>query len=386
MRVNQFAIENKHRRNIGHVAQLEDFTISSQGEVGVTAVVANPAVSLYCLEDKARQAVFVELPPDVDLAKAPFVYLTQFEEAQRLFTMSYETFHKVAASLTPVTRPIFVHITGRSGSTLLSHAFNESRLVKSLAEPDVVSQFANLRYQAEASRDVELRELARSTMHFLFKNDHESNIEAHAVKLRNQAVPVMDLFQKAFPEGCSLFLYRDVVGFTASFQRIFRKAGFPENQSFVEWQQNSALSLCGDLSHLADYLGRREGEISLAQQCALWWLIVMDWYLAQYERGIPVMAISFSDLITAQEETLAAIFSYCGLSPEGVARGLQAYARDSQEGTFLARESPGEINQRGLTADELRAVQSIMRRHPQFRYSDFVVPMGGDHASNLTSK
>lgn len=374
MPVNQFVIENKHRRHIGHVARLEDFTVTPQGEVDASVVVENPAVSLYCLDDQGRQAVFVELPPDVDLAQAPFVYLTQHEQAQRLFTMPYETFHQVAASLPTVTRPIFLHITGRSGTTLLSHAFNESGLVKSLAEPDVVSQFSNLRYASEASRETELRELAHSTIQFLFKNDHAANIEAHAVKFRNQAVPVMDLFQTALPEGRSLFLYRDVVGFTASFQRIFRKAGWPESQPFAAWQQNSAISLSGDLSHVANYLGRAEGEITIAQQCALWWLAVMDWYLAQYEQGVPVMAINFSDLVGAPEETLAAIFRYCGLSPEGVARGLPAFAKDSQAGTFLARENPHEINQIGLSPDEMFSVQAIIARHPQFGRPGFAVP------------
>ncbi len=374
MSIYQFAIEDKHRRHIGFVARLEDFTVSHKSEVDASVIVDNPAVTLYCLDDKARQAVFVELPPDIDLGQAPFVYLTQHEQAQRLFTMPYETFHKVAAGLPPVHRPIFLHITGRSGSTLLSHAFNQSGFVKSLAEPDVVSQFSNLRHDSEASREPELRELAQSTIRFLFKNDHAPNIEAHAVKLRNQAVPVMDLFQTAFPEGRNLFLYRDVVGFAASFQRIFRNAGSPESEPFADWRQDMGTILGGDLSHVANYLGRAEGEITLAQQCALWWLAVMDWYLAQYERGTPVMAIDFLDLVGAQEETLATIFRYCGLSPEGIARGLQAYARDSQAGTFLARESPHEMNQRGLTPTELRSVQAIIARHPKFGQPDFTVP------------
>ena len=374
MPVNEFAIEDKHRRHIGHVARLEDFTITPQGEADLAAIVDNPSVTLYCLDDQARQAIFVEMPPDVELAQAPFVYLTQHEQAQRLFTMPYETFNAVAKRLPPVTRPIFLHITGRSGTTLLSHAFNESGLVKSLAEPDVVSQFSNMRYASESSRESELRELAHSTIHFLFKNDHGPNMEAHAVKFRNQAVPVIDLFQTALPQGKSLFLYRDVVGFTASFQRIFRKAGWPENQSFVDWWQNSALSLSGDLSYAAKYLGRAEGEITIAQQCALWWLVVMDWYLAQYEQGVPVMAINFLDLVGEQEKMLTAIFRYCELSLEGVARGLQAYARDSQAGTFLARENPDEINQRGLTPNELHSVQAIIARHPKFGQPDFMVP------------
>ena len=372
--VHQLAIEKKHRRHIGFVARLEDFTVTRQGEVDASVVVDNPAVTLYCLDDAARQAVFVELPKDVDLSREPFVYLTQYELAQRLFTMLYDTFNEVAESLPHVTRPIFLHITGRSGSTLLSHAFNQSGLVKSLAEPDVVSQFSNLRHHADASRESELRELAHSAIRFLFKNDHAAGIEAHAVKLRNQAVPVLDLFQTTFPGGKSLFLYRDVVGFAASFQRIFRNADFPERQPFAAWRQDMGATLGADLSHVANYLGTIEQEITLAQQCALWWLAVMDWYLAQHELGIPVMAIDFSDLVGAREETLSAIFRYCGLSQEGVTRGLWAYARDAQEGTALARENPLEINQRGLSSDELRSVQAIIARHPKFGQPDFAVP------------
>ena len=194
------------------------------------------------------------------------------------------------------------------------------------------------------------------------------------MKFRNQAVPVMDLFQTAFPESTNLFLYRDVVGFTTSFQRIFRIASSPESRLFVEWQQDMEMILGGDWSYVANYLGRAEGEITIAQQCTLWWFGVLDWYLAQYERGVPAMAIDFLDLVGAQEETLAAIFRYCGLSSRGVARGLRAFARDSQAGTSFARENPHEMNQRGLTPEELHDVQAIMARHPKFGQPDFTVP------------
>ena len=230
MKARQFKIEHKHRRDVGFVASVDDFTLSGSVETAVSTIIDNPAVSLYCFDAQRRQAVFVELPQHIDLATEPFVYLSQFEYAQQIFTLPFPLFNELAKELPAIPRPIFIHITARSGSTLLSHVLNASGLVKSLAEPDVVSQFASLRYQSETVEEAELRELADSTMRFLFKGYHQPGILSHAVKFRNQGTLVMDVFQSAFPQGKNIFLYRNVVDFVSSFQRILRMAGLPESK------------------------------------------------------------------------------------------------------------------------------------------------------------
>ena len=199
MQVSQFNIERKHRQDVGFVASLNDFTVSGGDAVDVAAIVENTAVSLYCFDDTNRQAIFVELPNHIDLTQEPFVYQSQYEHAQRLFTCPLPLFNQLAQQLPAVPRPIFIHITGRSGSTLLNHALNASGLVKSLAEPDVVSQFASLRHQSDSVQEGELQELADSTIRFLFKDHHAPGIQSHAVKFRNQGTLVMDIFQAAFP-------------------------------------------------------------------------------------------------------------------------------------------------------------------------------------------
>ncbi|MCP4418342.1 MAG: hypothetical protein GY805_17105 [Chloroflexi bacterium] len=343
-------------------------------EIAASAIVDNTAVSLYCFDDVGRQAVFVELPEQVDLTKEPFVYQSQYEYAQRVFILSFHSFNKLAKKLPTVRRPIFIHITGRSGSTLLNHALNASGLVKCLAEPDVVSQFASLRHQSDSVQKVELQELAESTIRFLFKDHHVPGIQSHAVKLRNQGTLVMDLFQSMFPQGKNLFLYRDLVGFVASFQRILRNVGLPESKPFMEWRVEFQSYLAGDLSHLSRYVGGEQVELTIAQQLTLWWLAVIEWYMAQHNQGVPAMAVSHADLVATPEETLSAIFRYCGLPTNRVGQGLQAYAKDSQAGTRMARENPQEGNSQRLTPNELRAVQKILSRHPLMGRADFTVP------------
>ena len=119
-------------------------------------MLANPNISLYCLDDASKRAIFVELPPDTDLAKAPFVYRTQYEQAQRLIALPYESFIQLAHDLPRVENLIMCYMTGRCGSTLLSHVLNELDTVLSLSEPDVATQFVHLR-SAYGGRETELR-------------------------------------------------------------------------------------------------------------------------------------------------------------------------------------------------------------------------------------
>ena len=118
MSVFQLSILKKHRQRVGLMASLNDFTVGQREEVNVEMVVDDPSISLYCLDDVAQEAVFVELPEKVDLTKAAFVYQTQYDHAQRIITVPYGVFIKLARNLPPVDRPIFIHITGRSGSAV----------------------------------------------------------------------------------------------------------------------------------------------------------------------------------------------------------------------------------------------------------------------------
>ena len=370
----QLNIEAKERQHIGLLASLADFTYTEGDPVNPNLVIENPQVSLYCLDDSRKQAIFVELPTGTDLTKAPFVYQTQYEQAQRLITVPYETFITLGNDLPAIQRPIFVHITGRSGSTLLSHVFNESGVVASLAEPDVATQFVNLHHNTNGKCEAELHNLVDITLRFLFKSHHSPDVQAHAIKFRNQAVQVMDLFQTAFPQAKNIFLYRDVIGYVTSFYRIVRKTGASEILSVRDWQNMFETFLAADFSHLLDYLDEGADHISLVEQLTVWWIAVMEWYLEQVDRGTPVQAVRFADLTQSPQETISQIFAYCDLPINNVQAGLTAYERDAQAGTMLARENPKEGNKRTLSDDQRQSILTILQRHPVLNSSDFIAP------------
>ena len=57
---------------------------------------------------------------------APFYFVTQYETAQRLIAVPYDTLHQLAAEcqIDP-SKIILVYSTGRCGSTLISRVFDQ---------------------------------------------------------------------------------------------------------------------------------------------------------------------------------------------------------------------------------------------------------------------
>jgi sulfotransferase family protein len=373
MSAQYLTIDAKHRPEINYLTSLADFSVTPGEAVNADIVRDSPNISLYCLDDADKRAIFVELPPSVDLAAAPFVYQTQAEQAQRLIALPYETFRQVAATLPAVGHFIMIYMTGRSGSTLLSHLFNELDNVLSLSEPDVGTQFVHLR-STDGSRDTELRELLDCTVRFLFKPTATKTPSIYALKLRNEALQVMDLFQATFPQAKNLFLYRDALGWVTSFYRIFKRFQAPESMPFDECVAFLSRYFKYDFTHLAAYLDTDTTEISLPQELTLWWLAVMEWYLAQYARGIPILAVRYADLNAHREQVVTEIFRYCGLPPAKVRSTLEVFTRDSQAGTGLARDNPQEGNKLRLSDEQRNQVTNILQRHGVVKDSDFVAP------------
>jgi hypothetical protein len=373
MTAQSLTITEKHRQDIGFHSSMADFSVASGEAVDADIVRTHPNISLYCLDDAAKQAIFVELPPEVDLAKAPFVYQTQYEQAQRLVAVPYDTFRQLASTLPAVEHLIMVYITGRSGSTLLNHIFNELDTVLSLSEPDVASHFVNMR-GADGARDAELRDLLDSTVRFLLKPTAFKTPSTLALKLRNEGTQVMDLYQATFPQAKNLFLYRDAIGFVRSFYRIFKRAQISDSMPVSEfvsvWSQMSNY----DYTPLATYLDAGTAEISGPQLLTLWWLATIEWYLAKYEQGLPVLAVRYDDLNTNREQVVTEVFKYCDLPTAEVPATLRVFAQDAQAGTLLARDNPHEGNTLQLSSDQLNDVITIVRRHPVIQDPNFVVP------------
>jgi hypothetical protein len=366
-------IEARQRPMIPSLASLNDFTVREGEWVNAGIVLGSPNISLYCFDDATQRAIFVELPPDVDLASAPFVYQMQYDQALRLIAMPYDTFCELAHTLPEVPQLILIFSIARSGTTLMSHVLNQLDSVVSFSEPDAASQFVKMR-SADGSRDAELIELLDCTMRMLFKSGGSKTPTNYAVKFRAETIEALDLYHAAFPQAKKLFLYRDAIGVIASFYRLFKQAELPDTMPVDDY-----IALFGQMMHpdfwqKLSYLVPGITEISMIQQFTLPWILSIEYYLEQYARGIPMLAVRYADLNGRREQTLAAIFEYCSLPVDQVSQALGAFERDSQAGTMLAREKPTEGNAFRLTDEQIGEIQTILARHPIVNVPDFMLP------------
>lgn len=375
LEAHQLNIVSKHPKKIGFLASLNDFCFTDGGRVDPNIIIKNSQISLYCFDDIDRQAVFVEIPPDIDLTKVAFIYQTQYEYAQRLIVVPYDTFIKLGNSIPEVHRPIFIYMTGRSGSTLVSHIFNESKVAVGLSEPDIATQLVHLRYDIGENRTSEIRTLAQCAIRLLFKSYHAVSIQAHALKFRSEGIRIMDFLQEIFPRAKNLFLYRDAISWVNSFYHLIqRNYDMPEYSSVNDWKKRYETQLHTDFSHLTEYIHDKCTKVTIPEQLTLWRIAIIEWYLEQVEHGIPALAVRYQDLVQDREEVLQSIFNYCGLPISSALLGLKAFDRDSQAGSQHARINPKEGNKSKLNKEQVRSVSLILNRHPILSRPDFIVP------------
>jgi hypothetical protein len=201
-------IEEKVKKGDLNHARLSDFRCRVETTVDARMILDRPEITLYCLDDASRQAVFVEAPPGVDLSEQPFYFLAQYQNAHRLLTTPYDGLHELAAAMGDRFQTLIpMYSVGRSGGTLVSRAVNRLDRVVSLDEPDIYNNIVQMR-PGDGSRDVELTRLLQSGTRLLFKTV-KPGADTLFIKFRSMSIEIGDLMYKAFPSSKGMFLYRN---------------------------------------------------------------------------------------------------------------------------------------------------------------------------------
>lgn len=362
-------ILSRAREGMSQTSRLEDFTLAPAEPFDAGDIASNPNISLYCLNPAQRQAVFVELPPGVDISHAPFSYASQHEHALRVVTVPYEAFHNL-----PGTMPdhlILVHNIGRCGSTLLHHIFNALDSVVSLSEPEAFSSIIAMRQDA-ANPDDDLIAMLRSAMRMTFKS--WPGVPTGVVKFRLQGIQLTALKIAAFPQAAHVFMYRSAVGWVASIYRLASRAQVPP-----DFSREQVVAI------LYDFFGLRGPEaeaqfppdkqtITLVELLATEWLYMMQRYLTLREQGAPLLGLRYEDLNQHGRPVIEALFRRCNLPASGVETALDVMARDSQEGTSLARDAGSSDSRQSLSPQHIEQINAVLRQHPLIQTPDYILP------------
>lgn len=367
-----FDIQDRSRPNMSRVASRHDFTCAPAGSITFQQISNDDQISLYSLDDEAKQAVFVELAPGVDLPQVPFFHQTQFEQAQRLITVPYDQLPElVRITPTAVDQLILIHNIGRCGSTLLHHALNQSGALISLSEPDVFGAFVALRH-GSPDENQHLVDLLRLCLPLTFKQWPQNRVVA--LKFRGQGMKIIDLMHIAFPQAAHLFLYRNAIDWAASIYRLVARDRTPLDMSRTAAIKQMQLYMGLTIDEAEAAFNPQYETVTLVEYLAIEWLLMLDHYRACHAQDMPMLALRYEDLTHHPRRSLEAIFDYCGLPVSAVAGALAAFEQDSQRGTNLARDNESSGNTEGLTPEQINQIERVLQRHPVVQSADTILP------------
>lgn len=335
-------------------------------------VVENRNWSLFTFDQAKERALFVELPEGTDLSQAAFAYLDQRKLAQRVLSVPFSELDGLAAQIPEAKTNVFVFSIGRCGSTLVGNILNQLDEVYCLSEPDAYSRLIMESFDASIRVNYtpeQVINLIRVTTRLLFRPP--AGATTYAVKFRSQNLFQADLFQAAFPDAKFIFLYRDAISWTNSVFQMTQKFG----QSTVltddlRTQIWSILSAASDAAYLKPYVDVTAENIPSEQTILPAWPFSMEEYSQQLARGIPYYSLRYNELNSDRVASLSALLEHCGLPTAEVATALEAFERDSQEGTHIAKS----IEVERLNEKQKSTLREILSRHPSFANPDAIMP------------
>jgi len=366
-------------------ADLSNFRYQEGEEIDSRAIITNPALSPYCLDERRKRVIFAETPPGCDLSQVPFYYQAQFQHAFRLIAVPYEDFHSLAAELgNPFDKLILIYSVGRCGSTLLSRMFNKVPGVVSLSEPDIFTQIVRLR-SPDQSRDGELSRLLLGCTRFVGRPAPGERISCLVIKFRSFGIEIADLMHGLFPWAKNVFIYRnaeDVIESIAHaleslgrWGRMFRRTTKRSPiarlwlRMFIARRKKSLRRL---IPLIQDYSPRAIADLGSMGLLLIMWLSVMHRYLTLYRQGIPMISLRYEDLMINPQKIVKSLFEYCGLPVWATPAACRIFEQDVRSGLRLDRKPPPQA--RSLDLNDVLNIYRFLRNHPEIQTPHFVAP------------
>jgi len=333
-------------------------------------------VSLLAVE--MDLALFVEVPNDYDIfdcRKSPFIHIGQFEQAVKFIILPISSFVRCAEELgDPKMKVIWLHSTGRCGSTAMSQVFEAVPNCTTESEPMCLFTARNEAAQAFGTKKFrqylnseDYKQSFIATVRMMCKpNEHNPDI----LFIKNCTLSgVMDVpsLEEYFPDHTNLFLYRDCLDTVQSYIRSLNKHFFlnlilkMRESAITRFLIRSPHVLLKTLAAphtLETHQWLSDSKLQL--EATKFGLLVIQWgcYCSHYTEMVTttksnVRAILYEDIVEHKHATLTLLFQFCGISLDYVELAKKSLESDSQEGTVLSMSNLGKFKKTHIT-EELR--------------------------------
>lgn len=350
----ELIIDAKVKTSLFDIVSPDDFQTHKGQAIDPRVVLEKPNVSLYCLDPTNRTALFVETTPDVDLLQLPFYFAAQYEQAQKLIAVPYETLHTLAKQVDiDPQRIILFYSTGRCGSTLFSKVMNLNPVIVSYSEPDIFSQLVMLR-TAGKSTDSEIAALLHDSILLMASSAQLQGFQYYAFKFRSYVLSVSDLLYQTIPQARLLFMYRNALTWAYSFSRAFGSS----DDDMGERLEESGFRYM--IPSVNEHLKTHKNSISWVEYVAHMWVSTMQDSRWLQQQSSTFASARFEDLQIDPHLVIQALLAHCGLPMPKPERLEPILAKDSQAGTVGAQDK--KKSARHLTDADLLELETIIHK------------------------
>ncbi|HSI73522.1 MAG TPA: hypothetical protein VK934_10125 [Fimbriimonas sp.] len=337
---------------IGLVAP-SDFKLGERCDFPPEQLVEDQRFSLYCFDIEHKAALFVECPDPEVVDNAAFYYQAQAEHAAAVVSVPLSLFHDLADGI-PEREVVWIHSVGRCGSTLMSKVLGTLQGVKSISEPDDLTQLLHF------DRAIVPPLLASSVR---WRGSGPQGTVA--IKTRSEVLVLADLIADVFPDAKHLFLYRNGIAWMNTILR-----NWPPDMDLYDPLRTRQMA--ERWAETVPLIREYPGPLNAIQVRMLAWISCMEGYLQLVDRGLDTLPIRFEDLTADPKLVIHQAFEFLAVGEPEPQLIQQVLAKDSQAGTIYDREERHK-NRRHLTQEEEQYVKDIVSSRPRLMSPEMIM-------------
>jgi hypothetical protein len=330
------------------------------------------------------------------LSQGTFIYQQQRQNATQVYAVPYAMMAEAVEQLTDGSTEwsanlMFLHSTGRCGSTLLCRLLGKARDVVSISEPDI---FSYITWVAATKKDgvdqVLDPKFLNAISWMLYRFGSPSGDGVVCIKLRSQVVELADTLKKALPQSKTLFLYREPIDTIDSFCMAFF-SDFVKRQlrwwNIDSWFIYKQSGWDKDFPYLAPLLAAQDGrfpealyrKLGFVGLITMIWLSNMDTALRLQRTNFFDACVRYEDLCTHRVKVADSIMEKCkfpvgGLDSSAADAVFDEDAHGAATGTRSRRRERGAGGPMYITAHDEPLVRQLIKCHEQLDTAANILP------------
>jgi hypothetical protein len=327
-------------------------------------VLQHDEVTLIFFDPHQDVAVFAEGQPGQLLWHSdsdPFLSISACKHARRLILMPVVEFNKLCATLPdPKGALVCLGHTGRCGSTLLTQIFESTNEAVCYSEPCTLHNLSDRYTYGENVQEV--RQLMRSVIR-MYTRPLKCLPNPKVFLMKPHPGPdfsICKLFKEVYPETKVFYMYRSMEKLS---QSIYKVSWAISLTRLVYIISRFSGNLLEKYYKLAGYPSDEANRILDNDYCCgvFQAISASKVYIQMLQEDPSIRGVLFDDLIEHKEAGVRSIFKICGLPESLVKKGMEAFARDSQRGTFIAKKTLSNFPQLTYTMEDKVKADALLR-------------------------